>query len=367
MSQIPLNDLSASMLPLLDEIQNAVSRVVASGWFLNGTQVKAFEHAFAEYNTTEFSVSVANGTDALEIALRAVGVGSGDEVVTVANAGGYSTTAILAIGATPVYADVDEYSLLVDSDSVLRCMSPRTRAVVITHLYGRIANVDAIQQLIGSKVPVVEDCAQAHGGKLGERRVGGLGAASAFSFYPTKNLGGCGDAGMVLTSDPLVATSARELSQYGWKSRYDARRPGGRNSRMDEIQAAILLAKLPHLERWNEERRHIASRIDHAVKGTDAKLVSVSDKNHCVFHLMVTEHSDRERFRERLGAQGVDTAVHYPILDCDQIAFANRFRMDDLERSRTAVERILTLPGFPGMTDQQLHVVELALKSEMSQ
>jgi aminotransferase EvaB len=366
MSQVPLNDLSAAMFPLLDEIQNAVSKVLASGWFLTGTQVKAFEEAFAEYNATEFAVSVANGTDALEIALRAVGVDSGDEVITVANAGGYSTTAILALGATPVFADIDEHSLLVDSDSVLRCMSPRTRAVVITHLYGRTANVETIQQLVGSQLPIVEDCAQAHGGKLGERRVGGIGTASAFSFYPTKNLGACGDAGMVLTSDPLVANSAQELSQYGWKSRYDARRPGGRNSRMDEVQAAVLLAKLPYLDRWNEERRAIAGRIDKAMSGTDAKPISVSETNFNVFHLMVTEHSDRERFRKRLDAKGVSTAVHYPILDCDQIAFANRFRMDDLPRSRNAGKRILTLPGFPGMTEQQLQAVESALESELT-
>ncbi|MRR13653.1 DegT/DnrJ/EryC1/StrS family aminotransferase, partial [bacterium] len=258
--RVPFNDPARQVRDLRHELGQALDSVVDSGWFIHGRSHQSFEAAFAEYCGVAACVGVANGTDALEIALRAVGCGPGTEVVTVANAGGYTTTACLAAGATPVFADVDAETLEMSPRALEQVLSPSTKAVVITHLYGQMAEVEALSALARSRgIAVIEDCAQAHGAVRGDKKAGSFGDLACFSFYPTKNLGALGDGGAIVTDNRELAERCTMLRQYGWAGKYDARIAGGRNSRLDEMQAAVLLVKLPHLDGWNERRRAIAA------------------------------------------------------------------------------------------------------------
>jgi len=227
--RIPVNDLKRHHDPIAGVLADAVDRVLRSGWYIQGREVAAFEEEFAAYCGARHCIGVANGTDALELALRAIGAKG--EVATVANAGMYSTTAILNAGARPIYIDVDPDTMNMNPAA----LRPEASAVIVTHLYGRLAPIDQFQ----CGIPIIEDCAQAHGIRLGDGRVG------CFSFYPTKNLGALGDGGAVVTSDYALAARVRALAQYGWTAKYVSSVPGGRNSRLDEMQAAILRAKLP--------------------------------------------------------------------------------------------------------------------------
>ena len=347
--QVPINDLRATNLPLHDSLGVAFRDVLDSGWFLEGPQASAFEREFAAYVGCPHGVAVGNGTDALELALRAAGVAAGDEVVTVANAGGYSTIACIAIGAVPHYADIDPDSLLLDVARLPECLNARTRAVVVTHLYGRVVDVDRVRDVVGPGIAIIEDCAQAHGAALRGRRVGSLGDVAAFSFYPTKNLGALGDAGMLLTGSEEILRSARALKQYGWSSRYHVGVPHGRNSRMDEVQAAVLRVKLPRLDEWNADRRRLAGAWNAALAGGAFRCFHGNHEGN-VHHLHVVRHRDRDGVRARLESLGVATTIHYPVLDCDQPGLAGLpMASADLRESRAAVAEILTLPCFPGL------------------
>ncbi|HYO83980.1 MAG TPA: DegT/DnrJ/EryC1/StrS family aminotransferase, partial [Bryobacteraceae bacterium] len=303
-------------------------------------EVDAFESEFAAWCGARQCVGTGNGTDALELALRAVGVTAGSRVATVANAGMYSTAAILACGATPVFVDVDPDTLNVTPE----LLSPLSAdAVVVTHLYGRMAPVEAICKAV-SPIPVIEDCAQSHGAVLNGKRAGTWGVAGCFSFYPTKNLGACGDGGAVVTSSPELAQRVRVLRQYGWTARYRAEVPGGRNSRLDELQAAVLRLKLPLLTGWNQRRRDLA-----ALMGIDRGR-SESD----VVHLLVIQHAERDRLRDFLRQRGIASDVHYPVPDYRQPAvtavIGETLPLPQTERACAAV---LTLPCFPEMTDEE--------------
>src|SRR3954469_6620878 len=260
--RVPLNDLVRQNLLIHDELVGSARRVIERGWYVLGSEGGNFEKAFAAYCGVPHAVGVANGTDGIELALRAVGVGEGDRVATVANAGFYASTSIHAIGARPLYVDVVAKTHSMNVDCLQRLLSQNpVRAVIATHLYGRLADVEAIVAICKPLgIPVIEDCAQAHGASRNGRKAGSLGAAGCFSFYPTKNLGALGDGGAVTTDDAALAGRLRELRQYGWDSKYRVARRGGRNSRLDEMQAALLRLKLPHLDRWNEERRRLAQR-----------------------------------------------------------------------------------------------------------
>ena len=269
---IPVADCRRQYELLAERIDEAVAGVLRSGFYLAGPQTRAFEEEFAAYCGVRHVVGVGNGTDALEIALRAIGCGPGDEVVTVANAGMYATAATILVGAVPVFADIEEKNLLISARSVARVLSDRTRAVVATHLYGQLCDVAALRRVLGDRrVMILEDCAQAHGARREEGRAGSLGDLAAFSFYPTKNLGALGDAGAVATNRDELADRIRQLSQYGWSERFHADVPAGRNSRLDEIHAAVLRVKLTRLDSWNRLRREIVgSYIDAAARhGTD--------------------------------------------------------------------------------------------------
>jgi dTDP-4-amino-4,6-dideoxygalactose transaminase len=358
---VPMNDLKRRIAPLRAELDTAIGSVLTRGSFILGEACAAFESAFAAYCGVEHCIGVANGTDALELALLALGIGSGSRVATVANAGMYATTAILATGAQPVYVDIDPNTLL-----MLPAKLPESGpfdAVVVTHLYGQMADMPAVLAASGGK-PVIEDCAQAHGAALDGRRAGSWGALGCFSFYPTKNLGALGDGGAITTNDPALAERLRKLRQYGWSRRYHAEQPRGRNSRLDEMQAAILSVMLPHLDRWNERRRAIVRAYRGALDGNRLTFTLRDDSPAYVGHLCVVRAADRDRLRESLSRHGIGSDLHYPTPDYRQPAVvATLGDGKALPETEAATREILTLPCFPELTDAEVEAVIGALRS----
>ncbi|MGD0899539.1 MAG: DegT/DnrJ/EryC1/StrS family aminotransferase [Thermoguttaceae bacterium] len=361
---VPLNDLRRQYLNLAGELDAAVHAVMSSGRYIMGQQHDAFEREFAAYCGRKYAVAVANGTDALEIALRAAGCGPGDEVITVANAGGYATSACLLVNATPVYVDVDPATLTVLPHAIRPALSSRTKAIVVTHLYGMLADTEAIRgALAGCEVSIIEDCAQAHGARRRGRPAGSFGDLGTFSFYPTKNLGAMGDGGAIVTDDEVIAEHLRRLRQYGWSEKYRSVSPGGCNSRMDELQAAVLRKKLPYLDRWNERRREIVARYGESARGTALRLVHEPVPEY-VAHLCIARHHDRDGLCRRLKENGVSTAIHYPLLDHQQESLRKApWRAMGLPNSESAQGEIVTLPCFAEMTEAEVDCVSDAIRS----
>ena len=362
-TRIPLNDLVRQNSLIRDDLVSASRRVIERGWYVLGAEGADFETAFAKYCGVPHAVGVGNGTDAIELALRAVGIRAGHKVATVANAGYYASTSIRAIGAHPVYVDVSRDTYLMSIDS-LRHQLERSpvQAVIATHLYGRLADIETIVAICRPLgIPVVEDCAQAHGATRNGRSAGSFGAAGCFSFYPTKNLGALGDGGAITTCDDALADSLRQLRQYGWNKKYRVSRTGGRNSRLDEMQAALLLAKLPHLDRWNEVRRTIARRYSAEIKNSRVKCPKDFGADH-VAHLFVVRCEDRDGFQRHLEAHGVGSDIHYPIPDHLQPAYPDHEADGLTETERLAME-IITLPCFAEMEEEEIGAVISAANS----
>lgn len=355
---IPINDLkrhNAEIGPVLSE---AVDRVVSSGWYLLGEECAAFENKFASYCGVEHAVGVGNGTDALEISLRALGISETSRVATVANAGYYSSTAISAIGAEPVYIDVDRHDHLMNLDLLESELASGTiDAIIVTHLYGLMHDVEkvmAIARPAGARV--LEDCAQAHGAVLNGNRAGSVGDAAAFSFFPTKNLGAIGDGGAVVSSDPLVAERTRHLRQYGWERKYHVCERGGRNSRLDEIQAAVLNCKLDLLDKWNSRRRRIAKIYSEGIEHENVVTPPLRG-DEWTAHLYVVKCADRERLADHLRQSGIATDIHYPVPDHLQVVCENSKPSHDLPVTEELAGLVLTLPCFPEMTDAEIRRV----------
>lgn len=358
-TQIPIMDCRRQYQTLQSEIDAALSRVSGRGVYLHGPETQAFEQEFAEYCGVRHAAAVANGTDALELSLRALGCGPGAEVITVANAGMYASAATVLVGAVPIYVDVEPETLLMSLTSLERMVSERTRAVVVTHLYGRLCDVAAIRRVLGSReIAIVEDCAQAHGARSDKGvAAGSLGDLAAFSFYPTKNLGAFGDGGAVLTNSDALAERVRALSQYGWSDRFHAVLPKGRNSRLDELQAAVLRVKLSRLDRWNARRREIADRYREAARESAFSIVSAGSAAGTadVVHLCVARHPNRDAIRAQWQAEGIGTGIHYPLLDTEQAALRDvAWHADALEAAVAAQAQILSLPCFPEMTTREV-------------
>jgi dTDP-4-amino-4,6-dideoxygalactose transaminase len=351
---VPLNDLARQTAALEGALSEATERVLTSGRYILGAEVAAFEAEFAAYCGVSHCVGVANGTEALELALRAVGVRNGDEVVTVANAGMYTSAAAIAVGARPVFADIEEGTMTMAPASLAAAITDKTAAIVITHLYGRMADVEPLTSIARRRdIPVVEDCAQTHGARLAGRAAGSWGLAGCFSFYPTKNLGAIGDAGAVVTSSKELAASVRELRQYGWKAKYVAERSHGRNSRLDEMQAAVLRVKLPHLDRWNARRREIVTRYRDAAGS--AVLFQDAAGPVSAAHLCVVRSPDRKRLREALLTDGIATDIHYPTADHHQPALREYVRNNLLLPITDGIVReVVTLPCFPELTESEV-------------
>lgn len=336
----------------------AADRVVQRGWFVLGPEVQAFEEEFAAYcGGGRTCISVANGSDALALALAAIGVGSGDRVATCANAAMYATLAILSLGAHPVFVDVDATRTMCQTHFAEIATSGKLKAVVITHLYGQLAAVEQLVE-ISSKfgVAVLEDCAQAHGAKRHGYKAGTFGDVSTFSFYPTKNLGALGDGGAVLCETAAMADSVRALRQYGWAKKYNVETAGGRNSRLDEIQAAFLRVRLPLLDASNARRREIAAayvtRISHPLVSTPAK----PDES-CVAHLFVVSCRKRDALRAHLTNAQISTDIHYPVPDHRQTILATRYANVALPNTECAAAEVLSLPCFPELSDAEVSYV----------
>lgn len=359
MPAVPLFDATRVQAPHLPAIRAAIDGVLASGRLILGPEVARFEEAFAGYCGVSHAVGVANGSDALELALRAVGVGAGDRVVAVANAGGYATVAIRACGGVPLYAEIDPETLLLDVDALAPLLAQAPRALIVTHLYGRLAAVEAIAAECAARgIALIEDCAQAHGARRGGRRAGSFGAIGCFSFYPTKNLGALGDGGALTTSDAALAARLRALRQYGWSAKYQVTVEHGRNSRLDEIQAAILAAKLPQLDAENARRRAIAQAYDAGLRGTPARPLAGRGGEDDVVHLYLVRHARRDALRAHLAQAGVGCDVHYPVADHQQPAW-RAADPPSLPVTERAVGEILTLPCHPAMSDEEVqHVID---------
>lgn len=350
---VALNDLLRQTTSLRAELAASINRVLASGWYILGRECAAFEDEFATYCGAPHCVTVANGTDALELALRALGIGAGDAVATVANAGGYSTAAIRATGAEPLYIDIDPATMNMSPLDLLARLTPKIRAVIVTHLYGRLADLPALLAITShGDLPLIEDCAQAHGASLGGRKAGSWGTLACFSFYPTKNLGALGDGGAVIASNAHLAAKVRSLRQYGWRSKYHSV-DCGRNSRLDEMQAAILRAKLPHLDAWNERRREIAEAYNAALGIHDP----VGEDY--VAHLYVMRTPARDQVRAALTQRGIATDIHYPVPDHLQ-ASAPRTGLC-LPATEQAAREVLTLPCYPELAPAEVNAVTSAL------
>jgi dTDP-4-amino-4,6-dideoxygalactose transaminase len=361
--RISSNDLRRGWIAESPEVREAVGRVLAGGWYVHGPEHAAFELELAAYLGAQHAAGVASGTDALCLAMLAVGCARGSEIVGAANAGGYAACAAAQLGAGMVYADVDRATLLVTAETLSAAIGPRTTAVVVTHLYGNVADVAAVVDLCRPLgIRVIEDCAQSIGGRNGARMTGTMGDVATFSFYPTKNLGAAGDGGAVVTNDGQIDARVRSLRQYGWSTKYKVAESGGRNSRLDEMQAAILRIGLRLVDGLNERRREIVSRYAEAAKGSSVSVVTGAGCN-TVGHLAVVRSGSREDFRRFLSERGIDTDVHYPVPDHLQPGFEPPARKTDLAVTEAAAGEVLTLPCFPEMTESEIDRVADAISA----
>jgi dTDP-4-amino-4,6-dideoxygalactose transaminase len=343
-------------------IDEAISRVLLSGRYILGDEVAGFEREFAGYLGAQHCVAVANGTEALCLALKACGIRAGDEVITVSHTAVATVAAIELIGAVPVFVDIDPVSRCLDYTLIEGALSPRTRAVLPVHVYGQPAAMEEICAIaVKHNLCVVEDCAQACGAMIADRKAGTFGHAAAFSFYPTKNLGAIGDGGAVVTEDPAVSERVRILREYGWKERYISSEQG-MNSRLDEIQAAILRVKLPFLNSENARRRAIAERFSRAIKGNSLVPPRPVPGTMHVMHLYVVESPERDALQAFLNERGIGTALHYPRAVHQQGAYAGRIRgSENLPITERLYETLLSLPLYPELRDDEVERICTAL------
>jgi dTDP-4-amino-4,6-dideoxygalactose transaminase len=366
MSRVPFLDLSRHVAALRPELDDAIAEVLDGGRFIGGEPVDRFEREFAAWVGADHAVGVATGTDAIELALRAVGVGAGDEVITVANTCVPTIAAIEATGAVPALVDADPDAKTIDPERVAAAVGPRTRAIVPVHLYGRCADMDAILGIAAEHgLKVVEDAAQAHGATWRGRRAGTMGDAAAFSFYPTKNLGALGDGGAVVTNDGEVAAVARTLRSYGEVSQYETVRRGT-NSRLDTLQAAILSVGLRHVDAWTERRRAIAARYSEAAAEAGLPAADDPPDGRHAFHLYVLPVPDRDSFRARLDAAGIQTLVHYPHAIHQHAPYREIARTGGLKVSESLAATVVSLPLYPELEDDEVELVCAALRAPVS-
>lgn len=360
--QVPLVDLAAQYRQIQSDVRTAIDRVLTTTNFVLGEEVRGFESSFASYVGAQGAVGVASGTAALELALRALGVGPGDEVITTAHTFIATAEAISNVGARPVFADIDETTFNIDPNHVEALITSRTRAVVPVHLYGHPADLPALMAIAERHgLRVVEDAAQAHGAEIEGRRCGSIGHLACFSFYPGKNLGAYGDAGAVTGDDAELLGRVRRLRDHGRTTKYEHVEIGYAE-RMDAIQAAILTAKLPYLESWTEARRAAAARYDRLLGGTELKTPTAAANIRHVYHLYVVRSVERDALLARLHAAGVSAGIHYPVPLHRQPAYlALGYGDVTLPVTERIASEVLSLPIFPEITEeQQSHVAAVA-------
>jgi dTDP-4-amino-4,6-dideoxygalactose transaminase len=364
--KVPFVDFRPQVAVVRGELDAAIARVLDSGWYVLGPEGEAFERELAQALGAREAVAVANGTDALQLSLRALGVGPGDEVITTSISAAFTALAILQAGARPVFVDVDRATLNLDPRRVAEAITPRTRALVPVHLYGHAADMRPLLELADEhRLALLEDACQAHGALYEARPVGtlrGERGIGALSFYPTKNLGALGDGGAVLVNDPATAARLRVLRNGGQSNRY-RHETFGLNSRLDELQAAILRVGLRHLPAWTERRRAIAAFYLHELQGCGVELPAEQAYARAVYHLFVVRHPRRDAFVRALAERGVGTLIHYPIPLHLQPAFADlRGRVGDYPVAERACGEILSLPLHPGLSDEQAAAVASAVR-----
>lgn len=356
---IPFNDLGRAAHAQSADLQRIMAEVVDSGWFVHGPHHQAFERELAEYLGVPHVLGLASGTDALEIALRAVATATRRTVVTVANAGAYTTCAAIAAGLQVRFSDVDPVTHTISAAALQNVLDDDVAAVVVTHLYGRLADVESVRRICDPLgIAVIEDCAQSLGARNTAGMGGSLGHLSTFSFYPTKNLGALGDGGAIATNDPDLRDRVHALRQYGWTGKYHNELAGGRNSRLDELQAAILAYRLTLLDTGNERRRAIIGRYASAAPQV-VRVLPASGPDH-VGHLAVVETEQVKQLRDHFTHGGIRTDVHYPTPDHQQPAFRADVELPVTER---LAGQVLSLPCFPELTDDEVDRVATALST----
>lgn len=346
---------------MADELSQAARGVIESGYFVLGSKVANFEKEFSAYCGASDCIGVANGTDALELALKGTGVEPGQQVVVCANAAMYGTSAVLACHAHPIFVDVDltRATLCPEALATLLASSDTPiAAIIVTHLYGRLADMHRICAVAERHgIAIIEDCAQAHGARDANGKIAGsFGRVATFSFYPTKNLGAIGDGGAVVTSDKSVAERVRMLRQYGWSSKYQNQLVGGRNSRLDEMQAAFLSCMLPKLDSWNARRRDIANQYSKSIEHREIRTPVQAGAEH-VAHLYVINSPRRDALRSHLASRSIGTDIHYPMPDYQQKLFAGKYVDIHLPNTETLCSSCLTLPCFPELADDEVRRV----------
>jgi len=361
--RIPLVDLGAQHQSLKLNIRLAMDRVIMNTRFIGGKELNEFENAFAQFCGTKHAIGVSSGTSALELVLRALGIGPGDEVITAANSFIATPGSICAVGARPVLADVLEDTYCIDPALIEKAITAKTKAIIPVHLYGQLCDMERINAIAAKHgLKVIEDGAQAHGARIGDRRVGQWGDAACFSFYPGKNLGAYGDAGAVVTSDNELDAKVRKLQNHGRSEKYVSDVLGS-NHRLDTLQAAVLNVKLRHLEKWNQSRRDVAASYRSLLDGLPLEIPQVSTENH-VYHLFVVRTKLRTELQAFLNEQGIDAGIHYPVPLHLQPA------LDHLDYSKGSfpvterlAEEILSLPIFPEMDEGQIERVAVAVRA----
>jgi dTDP-4-amino-4,6-dideoxygalactose transaminase len=350
---VPLVDLGAQHASVCEALDTAVARVMAHGQFVQGPEVVEFEEAFAEFCEVRYCIGTSSGTSALELALRAAGVGPGYEVVTTPFTFMATVAPILLAGAYPALVDVDPGTALLQLDAVEAAITPRTAALLPVHLYGQTVDLDRFRRLADRhKLFLLEDAAQAHGARWRGHRAGSIGDASTFSFFPGKNLGALGDAGCVTTNDETLARQIRKLRDHGRADKY-RHDEVGTNARLDTLQAAVLLAKLPHLDAWNEQRRRHAAAYDHAfASAVGVEPIRVAEGALPVHHQYVVRLGDRDGARRALAKLGISTGLHYPVPLHRQPALAG-VATGEYPAADSLAQEVLSLPVFPELSDEQ--------------
>jgi dTDP-4-amino-4,6-dideoxygalactose transaminase len=349
---ISMNDFRSQDEDLIKSELEAIERVIRSGWWILGSEVESFEVEWAAWLGVPFAVGCGNGMDAIEIGLRALGIGEGDEVITTPMTAFATVLAIYRCGATPVLADISSDSAMLEPASVERCITPKTKAVILVHLYGRLGPVQELLKICNANsISLIEDCAQAHGAKSFAGPAGSFGRFAAWSFYPTKNLGAIGDGGALTSAHSEIIDTAKSLRNYGQSVRYQHPLIG-MNSRLDEVQAAILRVRLQNLTKWTELRRLVAYRYSQEIHNPQVKVLPLpKNRNEHVHHLFVVTHPERDKLQEHLKNNGIETLIHYPIPIHHQEPCKN-IQMDPhgLKKAEEHALQCLSLPCHPGLS-----------------
>jgi len=365
--EIPLVDLRAQYATIRDEVRKAIDEVLDSMQLTIGPNVKAFDQEFASYIGTKHAIGVGSGTDALQLAIRACGVSSGDEVITVSHTFFATVEAILYASARPILVEVDERSMLMDPAAVAAAITPRTKAIIPVHLYGRTVDMKPLRQIAQDRnITIIEDAAQAHGALLDDgRKAGSAGRVNCFSFYCSKNLGAYGEAGSITTNDDRLAEELRALREHGQSTRY-YHPVIGYNARLDEIQAAILRIKLRRLEQWNARRRELARKYDERLKGSGVTTPEIpSDIRRHVFYTYTIRvpGGRRDDLRKYLAERGIGTQIHYPVpIHLQQSAEFLGYRKGDLPVTERIAGEVLSIPMYPELSDEQVDRVATAIR-----